>query len=121
MDCIFCKIANKEIKSNFVYEDEIVMAIMDINPICDGHILVIPKNHFETVFDVPTDVLSHMYKTAEQLTYKVMNVTGEKGATLSFNYGDKQEIKHVHLHIMPNFKVPATKNVEEIHKLLMEE
>ena len=61
MDCIFCKIANKEINSNFVYEDDILMAIMDINPICDGHILIIPKKHYETVFDVPENILSHMY------------------------------------------------------------
>ncbi|MBE6155409.1 MAG: HIT domain-containing protein [Firmicutes bacterium] len=121
MDCIFCKIANKEISSNFVYEDDILMVIMDINPTCDGHLLVIPKEHFTTIFDVPEKVLAHMYQIAEQMTYKVMKATGEKGVTLSINYGDKQEIKHVHLHILPNFQTKASKSIEEVYKLLMEE
>ncbi|MBQ6841085.1 MAG: HIT family protein [Bacilli bacterium] len=121
MDCIFCKIANKEMNSNFVYEDDKVFAIMDINPICDGHILVIPKEHYVTVFDVPEDILSHMFNIANQIGQKAMKVTGENGMSLAFNYGDKQMVKHVHLHIMPNYEKPASKTAEEVYKLLMED
>ena len=121
MDCIFCKIANKQINSKFVYEDDTVMAIMDISPICDGHILIIPKEHFETIFDVPEMILSHMYHVANILKDKIMKVTGENGLTLSINYGDKQEVKHVHLHLMPNFNKPATKSYEEIYNKIMED
>lgn len=121
MDCIFCKIANKEMESNFVYEDDTVMVIMDISPICDGHLLVIPKNHYDTVFDVPSEVLNHMYEVANKITHKVMDKLKEPGATIAFNYGAKQAIKHVHMHIMPNFEVKASKKVEDVYKLLMEE
>jgi len=103
-----------------LYEDEIVMVIMDLYPICDGHLLIIPKKHYDTVFDVPTDVLEHMYKIANDMTHKVMDKLNEKGATIAFNYGDKQAIKHVHMHIMPNFEVKASKSVEDVYKLLME-
>lgn len=121
MDCIFCKIGNKEINSNFVYEDDKVMAIMDITPICDGHILIIPKQHYETVFDLPSELLSYMYEIAHKISNKVLKVTDEKGFTLLFNYGDKQEVKHVHLHLLPNIYKKASKSVEEVYKLLMED
>lgn len=120
MDCIFCKIARKEINSNFVYEDDILMCIMDVNPVCDGHVLVIPKNHYETVFDVPKDILDHMFKVAHEITNKLMSATGEKGVTISFNYGDKQEVKHVHMHIMPNFNKKPSKSIEDVYKLIMD-
>ena len=121
MDCIFCKIIKKEIESKIVYEDEIVIAFMDINPVCDGHILVIPKKHYETVFDLPEDVLSHMFKVANKIGKKAMAVTGENGLSLSFNYGDKQMVKHVHLHILPNYDKKPSKSVEEVYKLLMKD
>ena len=120
MDCIFCKIANKEIPSSLIYEDEIVMAIMDINPICDGHIMIIPKNHYDTVFDVPKEVLIHMYDVAQKLTPKLMKATNEDGMSYSINYGSKQEIKHLHLHLLPNFKKSASKPVDEVYKSIME-
>lgn len=119
-DCIFCKIAKKEIPSNMVYEDEKIMVIMDINPICDGHLLVIPKKHVETVFDAESDLLGYMFSKSNAIVQKLMEVTGEKGATLSFNYGDKQEIKHLHLHLMPNFKKPATLELQDVYKKIME-
>lgn len=121
MDCIFCKIINKEIDSKVVYEDEIVTAFMDISPVCDGHILVIPKKHYVTVFDLPEDVLAHMYKVANKIGEKAMKVTGETGLSLSFNYGDKQVVKHVHLHILPNYEKKASKSIEEVYKLLMKD
>ena len=121
MDCIFCEIAKRNINSNFVYEDDLVMAIMDINPICDGHVLIIPKDHYQTVFDVPKDVLMHMYEVAEKLTPTLMKATNEKGLTLSINYGDKQEIKHLHLHLVPNFEKKPSKKMEDVYKLIMDE
>lgn len=124
MDCIFCKIANKEINSNFVYEDDIVMVIMDIDPLCDGHLLIIPKKHYETLFDIPEDVLMHMRNIANDMIQKIMKKLKDKGATLAFNYGDKQTVLHAHMHIVPNmnFDNPNTsKTVEEVYKLLMDE
>ena len=118
MDCIFCKIAHKEIPSEVLYEDDSVMAIMDINPLCDGHVLVIPKKHYEDIYEVDKETLVHMYDIAKDLNKKIMAKLNEPGATFSINYGDKQEIKHLHLHILPSFKAKATKTHEEVYKLL---
>ena len=96
------------------------MAIMDINPICDGHVLVIPKNHYETFLDVPNDVLSKMNNVARMLTPILMEKASQKGLTYSINYGDKQEVKHLHMHLMPNFHAPATIDVSKMHKMIMD-
>ena len=120
MSCVFCEIAKKNIPSKCIYEDDLVMAIMDINPICDGHVLVIPKNHYDTVFDTPKDVLSHMFSVAEKITPRLMNGLKEKGLTLSINYGCKQEIKHLHLHMMPDFNKKPSKSIDEVYELIKE-
>ena len=119
MDCIFCKIAKKEIPSKFVFEDDTVMAIMDINPLCDGHILIIPKEHYATIFDAPKDILYHMVEVAKEITPKIYEKLGYQGCTYSINYGDKQEIKHLHMHVMPDFKESPKHSVEEIYDKLM--
>ena len=120
MDCIFCEIAKKNIPSKCIYEDEIITAIMDINPICDGHIMIIPKDHYETVFDVPKDILNHMYDVAQKLTPVFMKALNEDGMTFSINYGSKQEIKHLHLHLLPNFKKRPLKTIDEVYDSIME-
>ena len=120
MSCIFCEIAKKNIPGNFIYEDDKVMAIMDINPICDGHAMIIPKDHYATLFDIPSELLGHMYKVAEKLTPVLMKATDEDGMTFSINYGSKQEIKHLHLHLLPNFSKPAEKTIEEVFNNIKE-
>lgn len=118
--CIFCDIAKKESPGRFVYEDETVMAIMNLYPICDGHILIIPKKHYETIFDAPNEILNHMTEVAKLVTDKIYSKLGYEGCTYSINYGDKQEIKHLHMHVMPDINEKATKEVEEIFNKLME-
>ena len=118
MSCIFCEIAKKNIPSKFLYEDEKVMAIMDINPICDGHVLIIPKEHIETVYDANKDILGHMLEVSKKIAPKVLEATDEKGYNLSINYGDKQSIKHLHMHLLPNFKKSPSKKMEDVYKLI---
>ena len=121
MDCIFCKIAHKEIPSEVLYEDDSVMAIMDINPLCDGHVLIIPKKHYENLYEVDNDTLTHMFEVAKNLNKKIMSKLNETGATFSINYGTKQEVKHLHLHILPDFKKKPTRSIEEVYNLLKED
>jgi len=120
MSCVFCEIAKKNIPSKFVYEDDLVMAIMDIKPICDGHTLVIPKDHYDTFLDAPKEVIDRMNDVAKMLTPIIMEATGEKGLTYSINYGDKQEIKHLHLHLMGDFRKPATHDIDTMYEKIME-
>ena len=101
MDCIFCKIANKEIPSKVVYEDDIVISIMDINPHAKGHLLIIPKKHYED-YTKANDIINHMFEVASKLGDHIMDKLKQKGYCLAINYGDAQEVKHLHLHLIPS-------------------
>ena len=119
MNCLFCNIAQNEKERMTIYEDESLVLIMDKFPICDGHALVIPKKHFEDIYEVDEKTLSHRFEVAKKYAKVLMNVTNEKGCTFSINYGDKQEIKHLHLHIMPNYKGKPSKKVDEVYNLVV--
>lgn len=118
MDCLFCNIANDLSNSKVIFEDDILVVIMDISPVCDGHLLIIPKKHYTTCFDLPSDVLFHMNEIAQKMVNLVMDKLHYTGAAILFNYGDKQVVKHVHMHIVPNFEKKPSKSIEEVHKIL---
>lgn len=119
MDCIFCKIIKGEIPAKKVYEDDKVIAIMDINPVVDGHILIIPKNHVTDYTELDEILINHIYNVAHKLCDTLMNKLGSKGMTFSVNYGDSQEVKHFHLHLMPDLqKKKKEKTVDEVYELL---
>ena len=104
MDCLFCKIANGEIPSFKIYEDDIVLAFLDINPDSDGHTLIIPKNHFENLDDIDLETLNHIYKVAKNIKKLLEHKLGCEGMSLMQNNGFVQEIKHYHLHLKPYYK-----------------
>lgn len=118
MDCIFCKINNKEIPSYTIFEDEIVRVFLDINPTHNGHTLIIPKDHYKDIEDIDMETLSHIMQTAKQI-YKMLN---EKlhpdGIILTQNNGIAQDVKHYHLHLIPVYKNEEKLTVEEIYKKL---
>lgn len=122
MECIFCKIANGEIPSKTLYEDDTVKVIMDINPVVDGHILVIPKKHYTDFMELDKDVINHILEVAKKLTPVLMDKLSKKSVTLLVNYGDDQSVKHFHLHLLPNFGVVDvrrnTRTAEETFEIL---
>lgn len=118
MNCLFCKIANKDINSMQLYEDDFIIAFMDINPQCEGHTLIIPKEHFEDYTEVSADIMNHILKKAEVLGNALTKKLKSKGYRLIINYGDEQEIKHFHLHILPNLKNKDVKDVKEVFEKL---
>ena len=121
-DCIFCKIMNGEIPSKVVYEDNKVRAIMDINPVVDGHVLIIPKEHVTDYTLMTDELVCHINKVAKDLGRKIMNKLGAKGLTMTVNYGDAQEVKHYHLHLLPDYHISkASKDVSEIYEILKTE
>ena len=105
-DCIFCKIAKGEIPSSKVYEDENVLAFLDISPANKGHTLVIPKEHFETLTDIPAGILSKMMKTVRKISKKVDKKLKAEGYTIMMSNREagEQVVKHAHIHIMPRYK-----------------
>ncbi len=121
MDCIFCKIINKEIPSNILYEDEDFLAFLDLNQTCLGHTLIIPKKHLEDYTKLEKEELKKMFEIAHILSSKIMNKLDSNGISLNFNYGSLQEIKHVHLHICPEKENKEKKNVTEIYNTLKDD
>lgn len=123
MDCIFCKIANGEIPSKVLYEDDIVMVIMDVNPIRDGHCLVIPKKHFSDFIELDDETTKHIFKVAKKMTNILMEKLDAKSVTLLINYGEDQMVKHYHLHLLPDFGTTdqslAKRSIEENYNLIM--
>lgn len=117
-DCIFCKIINKEIPCYNIYEDDLVLAFLDINPDSDGHTLIVPKNHYKDINDIPSDILLHIYDTAKNIMKKLEEKLNCDGFTLLQNNGSVQEVKHYHLHIKPCYdnkeSIKLTKITENI-------
>ncbi len=121
MDCIFCKIINREIPSNILYEDEDFLAFLDLNQTRLGHTLIIPKKHLEDYTKLEKEELKKMFEIAHILSSKIMNKLDSNGISLNFNYGSLQEIKHVHLHICPEKENKEKKNVTEIYNTLKDD
>jgi len=106
-DCIFCKIANGEMKADKVYEDDHCIAFLDINPVNKGHALVIPKKHFETVLDMPEDEGTALARASVKVAKAVKRATGCEGVNLLHNIGKAagQLVFHAHVHLIPRFSI----------------
>ena len=121
-DCIFCKILKGEIPSKKLYEDDKVIVIMDVNPKVDGHSLIIPKEHVVDFMEVSDELLTHIYKVAREMSNKLMTKLDANAITLGINYGDSQMVKHLHMHLLPNFEIKeASMSVDEVYNILKED
>lgn len=105
MDCIFCKIVNKEIPATVVFEDEDVLVFMDIGPVIKGHVLIISKTHYDPVTETPDDILSKLHVTAKRISEVQLNALGADGVNIVQNNGKAagQEVAHIHVHVIPRF------------------
>jgi histidine triad (HIT) family protein len=115
MDCIFCKIIEKEIPAEIVFEDEEILAFKDTQPIAPVHILIIPKRHIESVNqfeNVDANLAGRMILVAKQIAVKLD--IAEKGYKLLFRVGRHggQEVPHMHLHL-----IGGAKMIEDIYSI----
>ncbi len=101
--CIFCKIVKGEAKSWKVYEDDNVYAFLDINPVSEYHTLVIPKAHYENIFDVPEDELLKVMAVVRTLAILYRERLGIHNVQIFSNAGREaqQDVFHLHFHIVP--------------------
>jgi histidine triad (HIT) family protein len=104
-DCLFCKMVKGEIPCKKIYEDDTVMAILDLHPSADGHTLIIPKKHFTDFYAIDDVTLNHVYDVAKKLAPTLINKMHAQALSLRINYGSTQEIKHFHLHLLPNYGI----------------
>ncbi len=103
MDCLFCKIISGDIPSNTIYEDEIVKVFLDINPISNGHCLIVPKKHYTNIEDIDLETLKYINEVAKKIYKKLKEKLNCEGLTLVQNNGLGQEVKHYHLHLVPRY------------------
>lgn len=102
-NCIFCKIAAKQEKSYKVYENDKVYAFLDINPANKYHTLIIPKNHYENIFDIPEDELIEFIKVVKKVVDLYKDKLGIKNIQIFNSSGSEaqQDVFHIHFHIVP--------------------
>lgn len=105
MDCIFCKIINEEIPSYKVYEDDHVLAFLDITQGTKGHTLVIPKKHFNNVYDLDEETVFHVFSVVPKLANALKETFQPIGLNI-INNNDKplQSVFHFHIHLIPRYE-----------------
>ena len=105
-NCIFCKIANGEIPSATLYEDEDFRVILDLGPATKGHALILPKNHFDNLFEIPEDMDAKAFILAKKIAKKMKDVFGCDGVNIVQNNGVAagQTVFHFHIHLIPRYE-----------------
>jgi len=111
-DCIFCKIIKGEIPSNKVYENDKVLAFLDISPVNPGHTLIVPKRHSINIFDIEDEDLFEMNKAAKKIAPIIMQAAKAQGINILVNNGkvSGQLVMHSHLHIIPRLSDDGLKH-----------
>jgi len=110
-NCIFCKIVRGELPSTKLYEDAQVLAFMDIGPIVKGHVLVIPKQHFDPLTATPPDLLAKVMTVVQKVMKAQMNGLKADGVNVHQSNGAVagQVVPHVHFHVIPRFATDGHK------------
>ena len=105
-NCIFCKIANGEIPSTTVYEDDDFRVILDLSPASKGHALILPKEHYANLYELPDEAASKVLIVAKNVVAKMTKALGCDGYNLVQNNGEVagQTVFHFHMHLIPRYK-----------------
>ena len=101
MDCIFCKIISKEIPAKILYADEDTIAFLDAFPLAKGHTLVIPKEHYAKIQDLPSKINEKLFNTVHKMIPKVDSLQGSTLVAIHNGKDSGQEVPHVHVHLIP--------------------
>ena len=104
MDCIFCKIASKEIPAKILVETDSCLGFLDAFPLAKGHALVIPKNHYEKIQNMPKELNIELFTMVHELIPKIDSLTGSTLVAIHNGKESGQEIPHVHVHLVPRSK-----------------
>jgi histidine triad (HIT) family protein len=105
-DCVFCGIARGEGRASRIYEDEHVMAFLDARPVNEGHALVVPRRHYENIFEIPDEELANLFRIVKKVATAIMRSEKADGIRIIQNNGRAahQLIFHLHVHIIPEYK-----------------
>jgi len=105
MECVFCKIINKEIGAEIIYEDEKAVGVLDIHPRSPGHVMVLPRFHAENILDLPDEEIEGLFLAVKKTTGILKKTFNSDGFTIGINHGKAsgQAVDHLHIHIMPRW------------------
>ena len=126
-DCIFCKLANGVFPTNSIYEDENFNVILDVGPATKGHALILPKNHYANIYEIPEDTAGEVMKLAKKMAIHMTEKLNCDGFNLVQNNGEVagQTVFHFHYHLIPRYKddnqnilwEPTSPSAEELEGL----
>ena len=132
-NCIFCKIIAGEIPSNTLYEDEMFKVILDVGPATKGHALILPKNHYANLYELPEEDAAQAIKLAKKMMIKMTNKLNCDGFNIVQNNGEVagQTVFHFHMHLIPRYKndgeilkyiagEPSQEELAQIKKIITE-
>jgi len=126
-DCQFCKLVEKEGVVSSVYEDEKVLAFLDVKPVNEGHTLVIPKTHYENIYDIPEDEIAYLYKIVKKVAIAIKKGVNAEGISLT-QHNERaalQRVFHLHVHVIPRYEgdklgMRAQHVVQDLHEMSRE-
>lgn len=133
MDCLFCKIAGKQVDARIIYESDDAVAFLDIFPHAPGHSVVIPKAHVESIIDLPEEGVEPFFSAVKHVAALLKNKLNPDGFTIGANQGHLagQFVNHLHMHVIPRFegdgggslhsvvKNPPKEGLDEIYKKIV--
>jgi histidine triad (HIT) family protein len=103
-DCAFCSIVAGDTAAEIVFEDEASLAFLDNRPLFPGHSLLVPREHHETMWDLPDDLLTALYLNARELSLAIREAMGAQGAFVAANNVVSQSVPHFHIHLVPRVR-----------------
>ena len=111
--CIFCKLANGDIPTNAIYEDNDFKVILDADPATKGHALILPKNHFANLFELDDEVAAKALPIAKKIAKNMMEKLGCAGVNIVQNNGEAagQTVPHFHIHVIPRYEDDPDKTI----------
>lgn len=103
-DCLFCRILRGDEPAHLVFEDEISLAFLDVRPLFEGHSLLVPRAHHETLADLPAELVGPYFANAKLLSAAIQEAMGAQGSFVAINNTVSQSVPHLHVHVVPRVR-----------------
>ena len=108
-ECLFCRIVSGELPATIVYEDDISLAFLDHRPLFPGHTLLVPREHVETLGELPTKIVAPYFEAVQLLSRAVESAMEAEGTFVALNNRVSQSVPHLHVHVVPRRKKDGLK------------
>jgi histidine triad (HIT) family protein len=107
--CLFCRIVAGEEAAHVVLDDEVCLAFLDVRPLFHGHTLLVPRDHHETLADLPSELIEPFFSRAQRLSVAIRDAMGAQGSFVAMNNVVSQSVPHLHCHVVPRVKKDGLK------------